>query len=337
MPDRFLVGLAVLSLLAAAQGRGPPALGLCLRAAGAAGGSVHASSGRLILGWFAARERGLAMGLRQTAQPFGVGIAVITLPALAGAGRGRALVFLGGFCLASAVLAAVALRDPERSGEPSAVRSGSPYRTATLWRIHGASALLVVPQFTVAAFALVFLVEQRGWSAAAAGQVLAAAQIGGATARLAAGWWSDRTGSRLRPMRTLAGAIALSLTVLAAAAAAHSAVSLGAVLITVVLSLSPNGLAFTAVAEHSGGAWAGRALGVQNTVQNAIAAATPPAMAVLITSGGYGAAFAAAAVFPLLAVITVPLTGSMAHSAVDGMRGPWHDGRRRRAGTRKPV
>ncbi len=73
--------------------------------------------------------------------------------------------------------------------------------------------------------------------------------------------------------------------------------------------MSTNGLAFTAVAEHAGSSWAGRALGIQNTGQNALAAATPPLLAVVIGSAGYPAAFGLAAVFPLAAAALVPVGG----------------------------
>src|SRR5918999_821787 len=81
-------GLAVAgaALLAAAGAHGALALGGCLVAAGAGGASVHAASGRLILGWFAAHERGLAMGVRQTAQPLGVAVPAVSLPPLSALG-----------------------------------------------------------------------------------------------------------------------------------------------------------------------------------------------------------------------------------------------------------
>src|ERR1700675_3084262 len=63
------LGLAGLVLLAGRALARTLGLGLCLGLAGAAGGSVFAASGRLILGWFARSERGLAMGIRQSAQP----------------------------------------------------------------------------------------------------------------------------------------------------------------------------------------------------------------------------------------------------------------------------
>jgi sugar phosphate permease len=301
------LGLAGLVLLAAARAQGTAALGACLVAAGAAGGSVYAASGRLILGWFSARERGLAMGIRQSSQPLGVAVAALALPSLAARGIAAALAFLSGFCLVAAVLVVAVVRDPARGGERAQAQRGSPYRAGVLWRIHAASALLVVPQFTVITFARVFLVDTRGGRAAAAGALLAVTAAGGAASRLGAGHWSDRLGSRLRPMRILALATTAALLALALAAILAPALAVPILLAAAVLVVSTNGLAFTAVAEHAGPAWAGRALGIQNTGQNALAALTPPIVAVLIGAAGYPAAFAAAGVLPLAAAALVPV------------------------------
>src|SRR5450631_1444355 len=72
------------------------------RAGGRAGGSVFAASGRLILGWFARAERGLAMGIRQSAQPLGVAIAAVTLPTLGARRLSAPLLFLAVFWLVAA-------------------------------------------------------------------------------------------------------------------------------------------------------------------------------------------------------------------------------------------
>lgn len=302
------LGLAGLVLLAGTAVHGIGQLGACLVLAGAAGGSVYAASGRLILGWFAAHERGLAMGIRQSAQPLGVAVAALALPTIGQHGRPAALAFLGAFCLAAALLVAVAVRDPARPARQAQQRAGSPYRTAVLWRIHSASALLVVPQFAVATFALVFLVDQHGWSAPGAGRLLAVALACGAASRLGAGYWSDRSGSRMRPMRILAIGTAVILLALAAGAATSSPLAVAALLLAAVVSVSTNGLAFTAVAEFAGSSWAGRALGIQNTGQNAFAAATPPVLAVVIGGTGYAAAFGAVALFPLVAAAFIPVS-----------------------------
>jgi sugar phosphate permease len=316
------LGLAGLVLSVAAAVHSAAGLGLCLALGGAAGGSVFAASGRLILGWFARHERGLAMGIRQSAQPLGVALAAATLPALGASGTGRPVLFLAAFCLIAAALVVLLVRDPDRtraaapttnpgSAATGSAGPGSPYRQPVLWRIHAASALLVVPQFTVATFALVFLVDARGWTALAAGRLLAVAHVCGAASRLGAGYWSDRVGSRMRPMRILAISTGAGMVALAAAAAAGSSFAVPILLACGVVAVSTNGLAFTAVAEYAGSAWAGRALGIQNTGQNALAAATPPVLALAIGAAGYGTSFAVVAVFPLVAAAFVPVAAEI--------------------------
>jgi sugar phosphate permease len=303
-------GLAVAgaALLGAAGAHGAIALGGFLVVAGAGGASVHAASGRLILGWFAAHERGLAMGARQTAQPLGVAVAALLLPPLATGGLGTPLTTLAAGCLLMSVLVVLLVRDPEQAAQQGrSGRVGAPYRTPVLYRIHAASALLVVPQFAVATFALVYLVDAHGWDAATAGRLLAAVQVGGALARVSAGVWSDRVASRLRPMRLLAGLTCGVLLALSIGAYAESGAAVVALLIAGIVTVSTNGLAYTAIAEYAGRSWAGRALGVQNTGQNLFAAATPPVLAHLVSGGGYPATFAAVVAFPLVAAVLIPV------------------------------
>lgn len=318
------LGAAGLVLLAATRVHGMVALGGCLGVAGAAGASVYAASGRLILGWFAVAERGLAMGIRQSAQPLGVALAALVLPSLGALGLPAALMFLGGFCLVAALAVVALVRDPDRPAARAAGEAGAPYRTPVLWRIHAASAVLVVPQFTVATFGLVFLVDTRGWTAPAAGSLLAIGAAGGAASRLLAGYWSDRVRSRMGPMRLLAVATAVILLALAAATLTHSPLEVGILLAAMVLAVSTNGLAFTAVAEYAGAGWAGRALGIQNTGQNLLAAATPPVAALLIGAAGYPPLFAIAGALPLAAAALVPVAAERraARSGRWGSRAP---------------
>ncbi|MDG4827423.1 MFS transporter [Asanoa sp. WMMD1127] len=311
------LGSAGVVLVAAHWVHGPAGLAFCLVLAGAATASVLAS-GRLILGWFARHERGLAMGIRQSAGPMGLALAAATLPALAAGGTAAPLWFLAALFLAAATVALVCVRDPaERptTGE-LAPDGGSPYRDASLWRIHVASALLVIPQFTITTFALVFLTDARGWSPLAAGHLLAGAQLCGAVSRLAAGWWSDRIDSRLKPMRIIAITTGVGMLALAAAAAAGSGLAVPLLLFLGVVAVSSNGLSFTAVAEHAGSAWAGRALGIQTTGQNVLTAATPPVLAAAIGAVSFGPSFALVAAFPLVAALLVPVAAERAPSDV---------------------
>jgi len=68
-------------------------------------------------------------------------------------------------------------------------------------------------------------------------------------------------------------------------------------------------LGFTATAELAGRAWSGRALGVQNTMQNVAAFATAPLVGLLAGSYGFGWAFASVAVFPALGAWLTPVKG----------------------------
>jgi sugar phosphate permease len=302
------IGLCGLLLLASQLSGGVLYLGAVFALAGAAGASVNAASGRVVLGWFGPDRRGFAMGARQMAQPLGLMIAALALPPLAGRwGFRTALLFPAGLCLVVAILVASFVLDPPRSAKAAGERTASPYRSSALWRVHGASALLVVPQFATSAFALEFLVSERGWAAAPAGRVLAIVQLAGALGRLVVGVWSDRVGSRLRPMRQIAGASAVAMVVLAVGAGLHSVLAMVALVAASIISVTDNGLGFTATAELAGQSWAGRALGAQNTSQNIVAFATPPVLGAIIGGPGYAVAFALAAIFPALGVFTVPV------------------------------
>ena len=286
--------------------------GTFLLLGGMAAASSNSASGRLVVGWFPAEQRGLAMGIRQTAQPLGVGLGALVIPRLAQShGIGAALLFPAVVCALSAAVSAVGVLDPPRPPREHAQQEdlANPYRgSSVLWRIHAVSVLLVVPQVMVWTFTLVWLMTDRGWSAGSAGTLVTVAQVLGALGRVAAGRWSDRVGSRLRPVRTIATAAALTMGLLALTDYWRSPVSVAVMVVASVVTVSDNGLAFTAIAEIAGPFWSGRALGTQNTSQLLTAGIAPPLFGALITAAGYSAAFATCAVFPLLALPLVPVS-----------------------------
>jgi MFS family permease len=294
-------------LVVAAFWHTPVPLGILLILAGAAGSSVMAASGRLVLGWFPPERRGVAMGWRQAALPLGLAVAGVLLPPVAQHGglRGAFLV-QAGICLVTAALIIVYAQDPARPVREPGVPVDNPYRQPVLWRVHGASALLVVPQVAVGTFAVEYLVSERHYDPSAAGRLVAVAGIAGALSRLAAGKWSDLVGSRLGPMRILAYVNLGSVALLALGAALYPPATVALLLIAAVVTVSGNGLAFTAVAERAGATWAGRALGTQNTLQNLAGAGTPAIWGVLIGAHGYPLGYAVAALFPLAAAFTTP-------------------------------
>ena len=307
--------LAGLSLTTVASGvamtvHGPWALGSALFVAGAAAAAANSASGRVVVGWFPAHRRGLAMGARQMAQPLGVGLAALTMAALADRhGVVAALAVPTIAAAVTALLVASVVIDPPRPGQAAAAPAGpGPYHADRfLVRVHGVSMLLVVPQFVVWTYALAWLVTDRHWSAQAAGVVVAVAQLVGAAGRIAAGQLSDMVGSRMRPLRWVAVAAVLTMLALGAAAELQVGLAVALMVLASAVTVADNGLAFTAVAERAGPRWTGRALGVQNTGQFLVAAAVPPAAGLLIAKDGYAVAFTAAALFAAAAVPLIPV------------------------------
>ena len=287
------------------------AVGVFLFLGGMAAASSNSASGRLVVGWFPPDQRGLVMGIRQTATPLGVGLGALVIPRLAESqGISTALVFPAVVCAVSAVVCAFGVIDPPRPprSEAPAEHLANPYRTSSvLTRIHAVSVLLVVPQGVLWTFALAWLMTDRGWTAASAGALITATQVLGAIGRIAAGRWSDVVGSRLRPIRSIALAAATAMGLLALTDWLNSPVSVGLMMIASVITLSDNGLAFTAIAEIAGPFWSGRALGTQNTSQHLATAAAAPLFGGLIGVAGFPVAFAVSALLPLFAIPLVPV------------------------------
>jgi len=308
----LLAGLSGTALvgLAAALTHGLTLLGVLLVLGGAAAASTNAASGRVVVGWFPPQRRGLAMGIRQMAQPVGVGVAAVTIAVVASHAGVHAAMWVPtiGCALALIVVAAVVI-DPPRPDRKSAVAPNPYVADGYLARIHGVSVLLVVPQFVVWTFALVWLVQDRHWSPASAGVLVLVAQIFGAIGRIGVGQLSDVVRSRMRPLRWVAWAAAGTMLLLGVTARLGWLVAVPLVVIATVLTVADNGLAFTAVAERAGPFWSGRALGLQNTAQFLASSIVPPLGGLAASHLGYAWTFALAALFPVVAIGLVPVRG----------------------------
>ncbi len=308
------IGLAIVTVggLGAALSSSYVGLGAFWMLAGIGAASTNSASGRLVVGWFPPRRRGTAMGIRQTALPLGIGLAAFIVPVTAEAQGLRVALLVPTVVCAVATLAVAALVvDPPRPTREEAAGSGqlaNPYRGSTrLGRIHVASILLVIPQITVWTYMLVWLIDDRGWSTAAAGALVASTQLLGAAARIGVGWWSDRVGSRLGPMRIVA--VITLVTMLTLGLLEDTRLAVAIMIAATAVTVASNGLAFTAVAELGGPFWSGRAMGVHNTGQYLVASLVPPLVGALVTGFGYAAAFGAVALFALLAIPIVPVRG----------------------------
>ncbi|MGH3007708.1 MAG: MFS transporter, partial [Gaiellaceae bacterium] len=212
--------------------------------------------------------------------------------------RAGILVLAAG-CLLTALAGAAGLREaPPDEGETLGDVT-HPLRDGRLWRLSVGSSLLIGAQTSILAFAVLFLHGERGLSTAAAAGVLASMQVLGAGLRIASGRWSDRVGARIAPLLRLSFALAAALAVSAALTEARLALLLPALVAAGALSLSWNGLSFTAAAELAGRARSGAALGFQQTALSVAGAATPPLFALLVDASSWTVAFGLAALLPL--------------------------------------
>ncbi len=199
----------VMAAVATVDGYGALLAGVAL--AGALGAAGIAASGRAVFHWFPRDERGFALGLRQTAVPVGAAAASFSLPPLAaGAGLDAALYALAGALMLAAVAAALWLREGPRV-ESAAPPAPDAARDPRIWRLSAASSLMIIGQVGVTSLLVLYLFDERGWSAAAAAVALGTTQLGAAIARAVAGRWSDLRGERIEPFRRLATAAGLLL------------------------------------------------------------------------------------------------------------------------------
>jgi MFS family permease len=283
---------------------------LLLLLGGAAAASVIPASGRLIAGHFASSQRGRAIGVRQAAQPLGVALAAALLPSLADSfGPGHALLAPAFLCGSIGCLCLSLSRGPERQCPgKDAPQRGNPYndRSMYLLRIHVSSMLLAIPQALIWTFMFTWLRLDQGWVAVDASLLVVATQLLGALGRVAAGYWSDKTGSRTTPIRQIAILVAVCLAILAGVDAARLTLAVPCIVTLAILSVADNGLTFTAIVEYTETPYSGRALGIHNTGQLLIASLSGPVFGAMITAAGYPTMFGTTALAPLVAVLTIP-------------------------------
>jgi sugar phosphate permease len=291
------LGAGSLAMFAAAGSDAYVALLAWMALAGMLGSAAVAASGRAVFGWFPRDERGLALGLRQTAVPVGAALASFSLPPLASsAGVDAALYALAGAMLLAAVASAVWLRTGPRV-ESAAPPAPDAVRDPRIWRLSAASSLMIIGQIGVTSLLVLYLYSERDWSAAHAALALGGVQVGAAVARVSAGRWSDVRDERIEPFRRLAAVAGVLL--LASALGGPTAVPL--LLAGGVAAMSWNGLSFTAAAEISGRRQAGTAMGIQNTAMRVVAAGVPVGLGALASTVSWHAVFAVMGVTPLIA------------------------------------
>ena len=277
----MLALLALLLWITPASGTVPPlwALAAGLAAVGVLGGSVNGASGRAVMRWFGAGERGFAMSIRQTAVPLGGGLGALVLPSLASR-YGFMPVFgaLACACALSAFFTWRWMHEPDFSAEAatgphnastgvSAITPPPPLQNRKVWRMVAAIGLLCVPQFAILSYATVFLHDHGHLGLAAITAVMVALQAGAMVMRIWSGRHTDRRANRPAWLRGSAWVALATFVLLGIAAGGHAPgwVLMTAVVVAGIAVSAWHGVAYTELATEAGGANAGTALGMANT------------------------------------------------------------------------
>ncbi|HKF14100.1 MAG TPA: MFS transporter [Gaiellaceae bacterium] len=296
-------GLSACGLLAATAGWAGDfkTLILLLLLASAAGASVNAASARAVMQWFGPEERGLALGIRQTAIPAGAGVSALTLPLVNEAGGLRAAyLYLGALCVTAAIVAALVIREaPVRDAELEGDAIPWTLHDRRLWTLSFGSGLYLFAQIALMSFTVLFLHDVHGVSEGRAAAVLAAFQGAAVVSRIAAGRLSDRIGSRLRPLRWIGVASAGGLLMTAVVARATVPVVATVIVLAGAVSMAWNGLSLAAAAELAGRARSGAAVGFQQTTLGVVGVIVPIAFAAVVDATSWRTAFALSALGPL--------------------------------------
>lgn len=305
------VGGCAAFLACAAFAPGYPQLVGLLALAGGAGAAVNSASGRAVMRWFDAGERGLALGIRQSAIPVGGFVGALALPAIAGAGGSEAaFLFLAGVCAMAAVVGALVLRDRNGEDELQAASVLGTLAESRLWRLSLGSGLYLYAQLAILGFAVLFLHDEHGLSQGRAALVIAAAQAVAIILRVVVGRWSDVVGSRIRPFTRIGVATGIALLAVALLVDGPLWVLVIALAVGGGLSMAWNGLSFTVAAELAGAERSGAAIGFQQTVLGGFGVVAPLLFAALVSGTSWRVAFGLAALAPVAGLgVLRPLRG----------------------------
>lgn len=307
------IALAALAMGVVPQGGTPPTFALLcagLLTVGLLGGSVNGSSGRAIMGWFAASERGLAMSIRQTALPLGGALAALVLPWLtARYGFGVLFGVLAACNALAGLLVWAWVRQPQAlpgaAQAPSATApSPSALKNPAVWRISLGIGLLCAPQFAILTFGTVFLHDAAHVPMAGIAAAMAGLQIGAMVLRIWSGRWTDRRGNRLEYLRACAGLSAALFAALAMASmAGWSGAALAVPMAVAGICVSAwHGVAYAELATRAGAARAGTALGLCNTLVFIANFVTPLSVAQMLDAAGWPWVWWAGAAVALIAL-----------------------------------
>lgn len=277
---------------------------------------LNPATGRAVVEWFPPRERGIAMGVKQTGLTLGGLTAALLLPPIARAWSWRhALTTAGVLSLMSAGLVALFYRwQPTRSTAgpvelPRLSELGEFLRRPPVLVVFVCGLALSIAQSSLLAYLVLYAKDSFDVSAVRAAQFLAIAQVGGTVSRVVWGLVSDRSfGGRRRPGVVASAAIG---------AASYATLALGSFLpmwLVYPLAFVAGagafgwvGLYFALVAEIGGPRHAGILTGAATACSWSGTLIGPPIFGLILeATGGYAASWLVLTGVALAVVVALP-------------------------------
>jgi len=277
---------------------------------------LNPATGRAVVEWFPPRERGMAMGIKQTGLTLGGLAAALVLPPIALAWSWRqALVVAGTLSLVSAALVAVLYRrsptvsiTPAVDG-PRLSELGVFLRRRPILVVFGCGLALSIAQSSLLAYLVLYAKDTFDVSAVRAAQFLALAQIGGTVSRVLWGVASDRSfGGRRRPGVVASAAIgAVSYATLAVGTLLPAWLMVPLALVAGAGAFGWVGLYFALVAEIGGPRYAGLLTGAATACSWSGTLIGPPIFGVVLeVTGDYTVPWLILTAVALVVVIALP-------------------------------
>jgi MFS transporter, ACS family, hexuronate transporter len=295
----------------------------CLIVAGTGWSVVNPVLGKAIVDLFPVRERGIAMGIKQMGLTVGGVISALVLPPIAAWLGWRAAVATCALVIAAPALSSwrplAPLADPRAGNAVSTQADDDAWwwiRRPALLVFFATGIALGMLQSAVLAYLPLYGVQALGWSAVAAGALVAVAQAGGAVARLALGAASDRwLGGRRPPWLVLSSL--LGALVFGAYALAPARSPLAAFTLAFVAGIGAHGwvgVYFIASAEAGGPRRAGLLSGVAfGVIVVGLLVGAPLFGGVLVSRDSYAAAWAVFAALAAIIAIVMAAAGEAIH------------------------
>jgi MFS family permease len=280
---------------------------------GAAYAASTPAGARAVLAWFD-RDRGFAMGVRQTGVPVGGLFGALSLPLVAHvAGYRGAFAFAAAVVAVTTVIAVIGYRESADGRAPSATLASVARGMRALARdprligVTLTCMILVSVQLAMNAFLTVTGVATVGTSPAVAALAFACAQGAAAAGRLGWGFLSDRVlhGERLVPFAVICVLAALASAALAMLRPGAVVPLFAAALVLGFSGAGWNGLMAAALAEVGGAERAASALGLALTAIFLTSSLAPAAFGGLADHTSLRAAWLSAAALSLAGVVPV--------------------------------